>query len=116
MNKEKTNKSPEKREAAGTPKRIPRKAVPSKGKQGARPHFPIVGIGASAGGLEALELFLRNVPPESGMAFVIIQHLDPTHKGINTKTFSISQPRSAALRVFCLTERRVIFNPAGLDR
>jgi len=44
--------------------------------------FPIVGIGASAGGLEALELFLRNVPEGSGMAFVIVQHLDPTHKGI----------------------------------
>ncbi len=46
------------------------------------PRFPIVGIGASAGGLEALELFLKNVPPNCGMAFVIVQHLDPTHKGI----------------------------------
>ena len=44
--------------------------------------FPIVGIGASAGGLEVLELFLKNVPVGSGMAFVIVQHLDPTHKGI----------------------------------
>ncbi len=44
--------------------------------------FPIIGIGASAGGLEALEQFLRSVPPKSGMAFVIIQHLDPTRKGI----------------------------------
>ncbi len=44
--------------------------------------FPIVGIGASAGGLEALERFLLHVPPDSGMAFVLIQHLDPTHKGI----------------------------------
>jgi len=44
--------------------------------------FPIVGIGASAGGLEALDLFLRNVPEGSGMAFVIVQHLDPTHKGM----------------------------------
>jgi two-component system, chemotaxis family, CheB/CheR fusion protein len=44
--------------------------------------IPIVGIGASAGGLEALELFLRHVPDNSGMAFVIVQHLDPTHKGI----------------------------------
>ncbi len=44
--------------------------------------FPIVGIGASAGGLEALEQFLGSVPNGSGMAFVIIQHLDPTHKGI----------------------------------
>ncbi|MCX6142290.1 MAG: PAS domain-containing protein, partial [Ignavibacteriales bacterium] len=44
--------------------------------------FPIVGIGASAGGLEALELFLKNVPEDSGMAFIIVQHLDPTQKGI----------------------------------
>ena len=44
--------------------------------------FPIVGIGASAGGLEALEQFLANTPKNSGMAFVVIQHLDPTHKGI----------------------------------
>jgi two-component system CheB/CheR fusion protein len=44
--------------------------------------FPIVGIGASAGGLEALEQFIGNVPPDSGMALVIVQHLDPTQKGI----------------------------------
>ncbi|HSV99294.1 MAG TPA: chemotaxis protein CheB [Sedimentisphaerales bacterium] len=44
--------------------------------------FPIVGIGASAGGLEALERFLGHVPARSGMAFVVVQHLDPTHKGI----------------------------------
>ena len=44
--------------------------------------FPIVGIGASAGGLEALEQFLGHVPTGSGLAFVIVQHLDPTHKGI----------------------------------
>jgi two-component system CheB/CheR fusion protein len=41
-----------------------------------------VGIGASAGGLEALELFLSRVPQDSGLAFVIVQHLDPTRKGI----------------------------------
>lgn len=44
--------------------------------------FPIVGIGASAGGLEALEQFLAKVPADSGMAYVIVQHLDPTHKGM----------------------------------
>jgi two-component system CheB/CheR fusion protein len=48
----------------------------------AHPDFPIVGIGASAGGLEALELFFSNVPPETNMAFVIIQHLSPRHKSI----------------------------------
>ncbi len=40
--------------------------------------IPVVGIGASAGGLEALELLLRALPPKTGMAFVVIQHLDPT--------------------------------------
>ena len=52
------------------------------GAAGSVAAFPIVGIGASAGGLEALERFLKRVPAGSGMAFVIIQHLDPTHKGI----------------------------------
>jgi len=44
--------------------------------------FPIVGIGASAGGLEALELFFSNMPKDNGIAFVVIQHLDPNHTGI----------------------------------
>ena len=44
--------------------------------------FPIVGIGASAGGLEALEQFLRNVPENSGIAIIIIQHQDPDHEGM----------------------------------
>ena len=44
--------------------------------------FPIVGIGASAGGLEALEQFLGHVPADSGMAYVVIQHLDPTRQGM----------------------------------
>ncbi|MGD9817128.1 MAG: chemotaxis protein CheB [Desulfomonilaceae bacterium] len=47
--------------------------------------FPIVGLGASAGGLEAFEQFFTNMPPNSGMAFVIVQHLDPTHKSILTE-------------------------------
>ena len=39
--------------------------------------FHVVGLGASAGGLEALETFVSRVPPDSGMAFVVIQHLSP---------------------------------------
>ena len=54
--------------------------------------FPIVGIGASAGGLEALELFLSNVPAGSGIAFVIVQHLDPTHKGIMVELLQRATP------------------------
>jgi two-component system CheB/CheR fusion protein len=67
-------------------RRLPKPAAPSPKTPPAPPAslhpFPIVGIGASAGGLEALELFLKNVPAGSGMAFVIVQHLDPTHKGM----------------------------------
>jgi two-component system, chemotaxis family, CheB/CheR fusion protein len=44
--------------------------------------LPVVGVGASAGGLEAIEAFLQHVPPSSGLAFVIVQHLDPSHKGL----------------------------------
>ncbi|MGZ8222754.1 MAG: chemotaxis protein CheB [Methylobacter sp.] len=46
---------------------------------------PIVGLGASAGGLEAFEQFFRNTPPDSGMAFVLISHLDPSHASILTE-------------------------------
>lgn len=49
---------------------------------GAKPTFPIVAIGTSAGGLEALGQFLAHVPAGSGMAFVIVQHLDPDHAGM----------------------------------
>jgi two-component system, chemotaxis family, CheB/CheR fusion protein len=41
-----------------------------------------VGIGGSAGGLKAFEQFFSNMPPDTGMAFVLLQHLDPTHKCI----------------------------------
>lgn len=44
--------------------------------------FPIVGIGASAGGLEAIEGFFSNMPPQSNMAIVVIQHLAPKYKSI----------------------------------
>ena len=44
--------------------------------------FLIVGIGASAGGLEALEQFFGNMPTNNGLAFVVIQHLDPTRVDI----------------------------------
>ncbi|HTH56747.1 MAG TPA: chemotaxis protein CheB [Cyclobacteriaceae bacterium] len=46
--------------------------------------FAIVAIGASAGGLEAVTLFLQNLSPTTGMAFVYVQHLSPDHKSILT--------------------------------
>ncbi len=48
-------------------------------------HFPIVGIGASAGGLEAFEEFFRACPVDTGMAFVLVSHLDPEHESLLTE-------------------------------
>ena len=44
--------------------------------------FPIVGVGASAGGVEALEYLFKAMPPEPGMAFVIITHLAPKRESM----------------------------------
>ncbi len=44
--------------------------------------FPVVGIGASAGGLDAFRKFLKAIPEDSGMAYVLVQHLDPKHESI----------------------------------
>ena len=52
------------------------------GQEGGPERFPIVGLGASAGGLEAFTSFLKALPPDSGMGFVLIQHMDPTHESI----------------------------------
>ena len=46
------------------------------------PAFPIVAIGASAGGLEAFEQFFRAMPAESSMGFVLVSHLDPDHASL----------------------------------
>lgn len=46
---------------------------------------PIVGIGASAGGLEAFQRLLKALPIDTGMAFVLVQHLDPVHESILTR-------------------------------
>jgi len=44
--------------------------------------FPIVGIAASAGGLEAFTQLLNHLPIDTGMGFVLIQHLDPNHESL----------------------------------
>jgi chemotaxis response regulator CheB len=72
-------------EAVMTKSAAPRKPRASKsaaalarnGTSGAE--FPVVGIGCSAGGLEAMENFLAHAPADSGMAFVVVQHLAPQH-------------------------------------
>ena len=58
-----------------------------------RPSY-IVAVGGSAGGLEAFERFFAGIPPDTGMAFVVIQHLDPTHKALMSELLqrSITMP------------------------
>ena len=70
----------------------------------AKAAFPIVGIGASAGGLEALEQFLKNVPAGSGMAFVIVQHLDPTRKGVMSELLQ----RATSMKVVQVKDRTLV--------
>jgi two-component system CheB/CheR fusion protein len=56
---------------------------PGRGKkQFVKSGFPIIGIGASAGGLEAFEVFFKQVPADSGMAFILVSHLDPAHSSM----------------------------------
>ncbi len=77
------------------------KAAPAQVR--AAPFF-IVGIGSSAGGFEALEQFLRHVPGQSGLAYVIIQHLDPTHKGIMPELLQ----RVTTMKVLQVKDRTVV--------
>lgn len=57
----------------------PETAIPSPEDQVPTAAFPIVGVGASAGGLEAFRQFLQAIPADTGMGFVLVQHLDPNH-------------------------------------
>src|SRR4030095_10496015 len=50
-----------------------------------RNSFPIVGSGASAGGLEAFTELLKQLPVDTGLGFVLVQHLDPVHESALTK-------------------------------
>jgi two-component system CheB/CheR fusion protein len=76
ISKKKTAKKSQAKQRTTTKKTTPDQHSP------AQAGFLIVGIGASAGGLEALEIFFSHVPEESNAAFIVIQHLDPTHKSI----------------------------------
>jgi two-component system, chemotaxis family, CheB/CheR fusion protein len=50
-----------------------------------RQTFPIAGIGASAGGLEAFTQLLKHLPVDTGLGFVLVQHLDPQHESALTQ-------------------------------
>ena len=72
-----------------TSARRPASAVKSRGRSAASSPkamdglpFPVVGIGASAGGLESCTALLKALPAKPGMAFVVVQHLDPHHQSL----------------------------------
>ncbi len=77
--------------------------------------FPIVGIGASAGGLETLNAFFSIMPPDSNMAFVVIQHLSPKHKSIMASLVE-KHTRMAVAQIedgTTLEPNQVYLNPPG---
>ncbi len=66
--------------------------------------FPVVGIGASAGGLDALTKLIAALPDDGGMAYIIVQHLDPTHKSLMAELLA----EHTAMPVLQATEGAVI--------
>src|SRR5271155_1626856 len=64
---------------AGTAPPLKRRSAPRGGSPPRHDGFPVVGLGASAGGLDAARRLLAALPAGTGMAFILIQHLDPTH-------------------------------------
>lgn len=66
-------------------------SLPKKSKNAVNP-FPVVAIGASAGGLEAITELLKNLSPTTGMAFIYVQHLSPDHKSLLPELLSKLTP------------------------
>jgi two-component system, chemotaxis family, CheB/CheR fusion protein len=71
-----------------TTKKNNSKSTSTKLLPASRSQFPIVAIGASAGGLEAMMDLLSDLPDEPGMAFIYVQHLSPDHKSMLAEIFS----------------------------
>src|SRR5439155_277799 len=79
--------------------------------------FPVVGVGASAGGLEALSQLLRNLPSDTGMAFVLVQHLSAKHESILASILAreTSMPVQEATEDMPIQPDHVYVIPAGQD-
>ncbi len=87
------------------------------GSEAAEKLFPVVALGASAGGLEALQGFFDHMPPDSGMAFMVLQHLNPKGKSmlgpiLQKHTQMELLEAEDEMRV---ERNRVYLNPAGKD-
>ncbi len=80
-----------------------------------RPRFPVVGVGASAGGLDAFTRLLGNLPPRPGMAFLFIQHLDPKRESILPELLAATSPMPVrhAQQGMLLEPNAVYVSPPG---
>ena len=122
MKKISKNSLPEKESQDSTGKipTAPKKNLPTKKKYPItlpEPNFPIVGIGASAGGLEAFELFFKTMPATSGMAFVLVPHLDPGHASMLSEILqrNTTMPVHEALDQIKIQSNHVYIIPPGKD-
>ena len=70
------------RQAKASKPRSSRRPLPARGPPRGPGDFPVVGIGASAGGLDACRKLVDALPAGNGMAFILVQHLDPTHESM----------------------------------
>jgi two-component system, chemotaxis family, CheB/CheR fusion protein len=101
--------------AVGTSPRQPRNARGNTAAAGASPS--IVAVGASAGGFDALVEFLHLLPPNSGLSFIILQHLSPSPRSLSAELFSrhTTMRVTAAEEGACLEANRVYTTPADKD-
>src|SRR5215813_6203648 len=84
--------------------KTPESFLDDAGPQAKETICPIVGIGASAGGLEAFTQILRALPADTDMAFVLVQHLDPTHASMLTEILQ----RATVMSVSEVTDQMVV--------
>jgi two-component system CheB/CheR fusion protein len=82
---------------------VPDGPVRNTPADGPAPDFPIVAIGASAGGLEACRKLFDGLAPDTGMAFIVVQHMDPNHPSLLVNllaghtTMAVTQARDGAM-------------------
>lgn len=81
-----------------------RSAEALESTQSAPLNFPVVGIGASAGGLEAITDLLSNISADNGMALLVVQHLDPDHPSMLTAILA----KNTAMPVIEVTEYQLV--------
>src|SRR5690606_28199751 len=112
-----SRKPPQRRTAASSMPDTPSKPVNQKNLLRSDLPFPVVGIGASAGGIEALKTFFKHMPAEPGMAFVVVLHLSPHHESMLDRILqsTTSMPVLAVTRSVPVQCNHVYVIPPGVS-